>query len=103
MVLIGASDHSSFGRIVVGHALLEGFDAFGDIAHHIRNLAAAAEDQKQYSYNHQPVPTGQRTHKILRPPYAGDEKRLRRDADFSQKLGVGAGKNKHNSVRSPSR
>ncbi len=37
------SCRSGFGGLVVGHALLEGFDALGDVAHHVGNLAAPAE------------------------------------------------------------
>src|SRR5580704_8688616 len=45
-----------FRRLVLGHALLEGFDALGDVAHQVRNLAAAAEDQKQHGADDQPMP-----------------------------------------------
>src|SRR5580704_10347449 len=48
-----------FHGLVLGHALLEGFDALGDVAHHVRNLAAAAEDQKQHGADDQPMPDAQ--------------------------------------------
>jgi hypothetical protein len=40
--------------VVFGHALLEAFDALGEIAHHVRNLAAA-EQQQRDDNNDQPM------------------------------------------------
>src|SRR5271166_5033243 len=54
------------GDFLVGHALLEGLNALGDIAHHVRNLAAPAEDQQQDGADDEPVPDAQRAHEILR-------------------------------------
>src|SRR5580704_12592381 len=48
-----------FGGILVGHAFLEGFDALGDVAHHVRNLAASAEHQQEYGADDQPMPDAQ--------------------------------------------
>src|SRR6202041_3253342 len=42
--------------LFLGHTLLEGFDAFGDIAHHVRNFAAPAEYQEQHGADDQPMP-----------------------------------------------
>jgi hypothetical protein len=76
LMVDGLDRRFGFGRcrrsFVIGHALLEGFDAFGDIAHHVRNLAAAAEDQQKYGADDQPVPDAQRTHENLRPPHVDD-------------------------------
>src|SRR6202161_304758 len=52
--------------LFLGHALLEGFDAFGDIAHHVRNLAAPAEYQEQHGADDQPMPDTQGAHTNLR-------------------------------------
>jgi hypothetical protein len=91
----------SLGGVVVGHALLEGFNATRDIAHHVGNLIAASKHQQDDGADDQPVPDAQGTHEILRPPgaYAAllrSRRTCRQVADLSQKLGVGIGKNKHN-------
>src|SRR5208282_2408123 len=86
-----------FGGPFIGirHALPEGFDALGDVAHHVRNLAAAAEHQQQDTADDQPMPDTKGTHETLRaqlrprPPW---------DREFSLKLGVEGGKNKLNRV-----
>src|SRR5262249_2692582 len=65
--------------VVVSHALLEGFDALGHVAHHFRNLAAS--EQKQHNQDdNDPVPDTQTTHDF--PP-------------LRQNLGPGGGKNKN--------
>src|SRR5271163_95263 len=63
---------SGFGAIVIGHALLEGFDALGDVAHHVRNLAAPAEHQQKDGADDQPMPDAQRTHEILQAHARGE-------------------------------
>ena len=47
---------------VVLQALLEALDAFGEISHDSRNLAAAAKEQKRNSEEDQPVPYAQAAH-----------------------------------------
>ena len=54
-----------FGRrwlVVLGHALLELFDALGDVAHHVRE-AAAAEQQDHDHADDQPVHQAETTHR----------------------------------------
>src|SRR5579883_3004600 len=53
--------------LVVRHAFLEGFDALGDVTHHLGDLAAPAKDQKQDRADDQPMPNAQRAHEFLRP------------------------------------
>src|SRR5215467_2462686 len=55
------------GLIVLGHALLEAFDAFGHVAHDRRDLAAAAKHQQGHCQEQQPVPDAQATHIALAP------------------------------------
>src|SRR5215467_4973460 len=55
------------GLIVLGHALLEAFDAFGHVAHDRRDLAAAAKHQQGHRQEQQPVPDAQATHIALAP------------------------------------
>src|SRR4051812_46054867 len=50
------------GGFVVGHAFLEGFDALGNVAHQLGNLAAS-EQQQDHGDHHDPVPYTQRTHR----------------------------------------
>src|ERR1700722_1444200 len=78
--------------LLVRHAALEGLNALGDVTHHVRNLAAPAEDQQQDGADDQPVPDAQRAHE--NPPCAAA---LASDPgrEFNLKLGVGGGKNKH--------
>src|SRR6202167_2357049 len=77
------------------HALLEGFDAFGDIAHHVRNLAAPAEYQEQHGADDQPMPDTQGAHQNLRARLAPA---LAAPFRFQPKLGVGGVKNKRNTA-----
>src|SRR5271169_5880307 len=49
------------GLFVVLHALLEGLDTLRDVAHQVRNLAAA-EQQQDHCDHHDPVPNAKRTH-----------------------------------------
>ena len=44
------------GRLVLGHALLEGFDAFGEVAHQVGQLSAAAEQKHHHDDDDHPVP-----------------------------------------------
>src|SRR5580704_4674422 len=81
--------------LFLGHALLEGFDAFGDIAHHVRNLAAPAEYQKQHGADDQPMPDTQGAHTNLRARRAPALAAL---FQFQPKLGVGGVKNKRNTA-----
>src|ERR1700691_3284075 len=77
------------------HALLEGFDAFGDVAHHVRNLAAPAEYQEQHGADDQPMPDTQGAHTNLRARLAPA---LAAPFRFQPKLGVGGAKNKRNTA-----
>src|SRR5689334_13151558 len=53
------------GRLLVlGHALLEAFDALGNVAHNRGNLAAAAEHQERDGQKQQPMPNTQATHSL---------------------------------------
>src|SRR5262249_38057416 len=61
---------AAVGGLIVGHALLEGFDAAGNVTHHVRDLVAASEHQQDYGADDQPMPDAQGTHEILRPPDA---------------------------------
>src|SRR6202035_1757930 len=47
--------------VVVLHALLEGLDALGDVAHQVGNLAATEQEQDDPDHD-DPVPNAQRTH-----------------------------------------
>src|SRR3546814_14463103 len=47
--------------LVFSHALLEAFDALGDIAHHV-GKPALAEQQHHDDANYQPMPDAERTH-----------------------------------------
>src|SRR3954468_14779599 len=49
------------GRILVAHALLEGFDALGDIAHHLGDLAAPEQEHDDRA-DDDPVPDACATH-----------------------------------------
>src|SRR3984893_9817714 len=69
------------GGLLVRHAALEGLNALGDIAHHVRNLAAPAEDQQQDGADDQPVPDAQRAHEILR---AQQRPRLPKGREFKR-------------------
>src|SRR5262245_6587280 len=58
------------GRLIVlGHALLEAFDALGHVAHDRGNLAAAAKHQQGHRQEQQPVPNAQATHIALAPAW----------------------------------
>src|SRR5271165_2626872 len=48
--------------VVVGHALLERFHALGDVAHDVRDLALAAEQQERDRNEQHPVPNAKATH-----------------------------------------
>src|SRR5262249_26423933 len=61
---------AAVGGLIVGHALLEGFDAAGNVTHHVRDLVAASEPPQDYGADDQPMPDAQGTHEILRPPDA---------------------------------
>ena len=52
------------GRIVIGHAFLEGFDALRDIAHQLGNLAASKQ-QQHHADDDDPVPNTQATHGLF--------------------------------------
>src|SRR5580658_1715039 len=52
--------------LVLGQALLEGLYALGDVPHHVGNLAAPAEHQKNDGADDEPMPDAQRAHEILR-------------------------------------
>ena len=58
----GVGAAGSAAGVVVGHALLEGFDALGDVAHDVGNLAFAAEQQQRHRSEQHPVPNAQTTH-----------------------------------------
>src|ERR1700722_13508734 len=47
--------------VVILHALLEGLDTLGDVAHQIRNLATAEQQQDDCDHD-DPVPNAKRTH-----------------------------------------
>jgi len=47
---------SRFDLVVLGHLLLEGFDAFGDVPHQARNLVTTAKNQKYDGADDHPVP-----------------------------------------------
>src|SRR5580698_4970425 len=47
--------------VIVLHAFLEGLDALRDVAHQIRNLAAAEQQQDDCDHD-DPVPNAKRTH-----------------------------------------
>src|ERR1700724_3865316 len=47
--------------VIVLHALLEGLDALCDVAHQVRNLAAAEQQQDDCDHD-DPVPNAKRTH-----------------------------------------
>jgi len=47
------------GSVVLGHAFLEGFDALGDVAHQLRDLAAP--EQQQHDEEERPQEPGQVT------------------------------------------
>ena len=51
-----------FRLVVLRHALLEGFDALGDVAHDVGNLALAAEQQQRDRSEQHPVPDAKATH-----------------------------------------
>ena len=54
------------GRLVVlGHAFLERFDALGDVAHDVGDLAFAAEQQQRDRREQHPVPNAQATHGVF--------------------------------------
>src|SRR5262249_15218039 len=63
---LGGVGLGGVGGFLLRHAALEGFDALGDIAHHVRNLAPPAKDKQQDDADYQPVPDAQRAHEILR-------------------------------------
>src|SRR5712691_7436842 len=71
------------------HALLEGFDALGNVAHQLGDLAPAAQ-QKQDGNHDDPVPNAQAAHGI------SSVTAVARGAPawFPDKLGAEAGKNK---------
>src|SRR5258708_33794355 len=76
------------GLVVVLHAFLEGLDALRDIAHQVRNLAAA-EQQQDHCDHDDPVPNAKRTHPAtLQKETAGIRPKLCR------KVGPGGVKNK---------
>ena len=96
IVFIGASDLRRVGGLLIRHALLEGFDALGDVAHHVRNLAAPAEHQQQTA------PTISQCQMLNEPMKSSVRSSARahpRDREFNLKLGVGGGKNKLNRER----
>src|SRR5215212_6839724 len=49
------------GRVFLAHALLEGFDALGDVAHHVRDLAAPEQQQDDDAHD-EPMPNAYATH-----------------------------------------
>src|SRR5260370_722888 len=54
--------------IVLRHSLFERFDAFGDIAHDVGNLALAAEQQQRDRAEQHPMPNTEATHGRLPDP-----------------------------------
>src|SRR5215212_7154764 len=49
------------GRLFLAHALLEGFDALRDVAHHVRDLAAPEQQQDDDAHD-EPMPNAYATH-----------------------------------------
>src|SRR6478735_6875313 len=82
------------GRFLVGHALLEGLDALGDVAHQLGNLAAS-EQQHDDDAHDDPMPDAYATHTInsryRTPPVDGCRIKLL----LARNLCVRCGKNKN--------
>src|ERR1700683_4985450 len=68
------------GRFVVfRQALLEGLDALGDVAHDVRNLTLAAEQNKHHGSDHEPMQGAETTHDG--PPFSNVARNLSSSTD----------------------
>src|SRR5215472_2157856 len=56
------------GRLVLFHALLERLDAFREVAHHVGELPAAAEQHGDHRDQNQPMPDAETTHVTFLEP-----------------------------------
>src|ERR1700680_3060401 len=76
------------GLVIVLHAFLEGLDALRDVAHQVRNLATAEQQQDDCDHD-DPVPNAKRTH-----PASSKHERPATRPNLWKKLGSGGVKNK---------